>query len=63
MKRVKTRLRSRPPEEIEARFLRLYSRWHETRDLSLRKKLYVRLRLVMRQSPNFDLRARFQQAF
>ena len=50
-------------KEIEARFLRLFSRWHETRDLTLRKRLFVRLRLLMRQMPNFDLRSRFELAF
>lgn len=49
--------------DVEARFLRLYSRWHETHDLSLRKRLFVRLSLLMRQMPNFDLRSRFEQAF
>ncbi len=49
--------------EVEARFLRLYSRWHETHDLSLRKRLFVRLSLLMRRMPNFDLRSRFEQAF
>ena len=50
-------------KEVEARFLRLYSRWHETRDLSVRKKLLVRLALLMRRMPNFDVRSRFEQAF
>ena len=49
--------------EVEARFLRLYSMWHETHDLTLRKRLFVRLRLVMRQIPDFDLRRRFERAF
>lgn len=50
-------------QDVEARFLRLYSRWHETRDLTLRKKLFVRLRLLMKRMPNFDPRTRFEQAF
>ena len=50
-------------KEVEARFLRLYSMWHETHDLSLRKRLLVRLGLVMRQTPDFNLRSRFEQAF
>ena len=67
--RMFTRLlhRSRPHsktnKEVEARFLRLYSMWHETHDLSLRKRLLVRLGIVMRRVPNFDLRSRFDQAF
>ncbi len=50
-------------EEVESRFLRLYSRWHETHDLTLRKKLFLRLKLVMREMPNFDIRRKFQNAF
>ncbi|OGW87035.1 MAG: hypothetical protein A3C35_00735 [Omnitrophica bacterium RIFCSPHIGHO2_02_FULL_46_11] len=57
------RLQHKSSREVETRFLRLYSMWHETHDLTLRKRLYVKLRLVMRQIPNFDLRSRFQQAF
>ena len=53
----------RSTKDIEARFLRLYSMWHETHDLTLRKRLLVRLNLVMRQMPNFDLRSRFENAF
>ena len=50
-------------KEVEARFLRLYSMWHETHVLSLRKRLLVRLGIVMRRVPDFDLRSRFNQAF
>ncbi|GEM_PF-4821466 len=50
-------------KEVEARFLKMYSMWHETHDLSLRKRLLVRLNLVMRRVPDFDLRRRFEQAF
>ena len=53
----------RKAADVEARFLRLYSQWHETHDLSLRKRLFVRLSLLMRRMPNFDLRSRFEQAF
>jgi hypothetical protein len=49
--------------EVEARFLRLYSRWHETHDLSLRKKLFLRLKLLMREIPDFDIRRKFENAF
>lgn len=54
---------NRSASEVEARFLRLYSQWHETHDLSLRKRLFVRLSILMRRMPNFDLRSRFEQAF
>ncbi len=47
----------------EASFLKLYSVWQETHDLSLRKRLFSRLSVVMRRTPNFDLRRRFEQAF
>lgn len=50
-------------QDVEARFLRLYSRWHETHDLTIRKKLLVKLRLLTRQIPDFDIRSRFRQAF
>ena len=59
----RNRPHTRSPKDVEARFLRLYSMWHETHDLSLRKRLLVRLRMVMRRVPNFDLRSRFDQAF
>ena len=49
--------------DVEVRFLRLYSQWHETHDLSLRKRLLVRLNLVMRRMPNFNMRNRFKHAF
>ena len=50
-------------KDAESRFLRLYSMWHETHDLSLRKRLLVRLEIVKRRVPNFDLRSRFNHAF
>ena len=52
-----------PKRDEEIRFLKLYSMWHETHDLSLRKRLLVRLNVVMRRIPDFDLRRRFEQAF
>ena len=55
--------RKKSPQEVESRFLRLYSRWHETHDLTLRKKLFLRLKLVMREIPEFDIRRKFQSAF
>lgn len=67
MRVISKLLRSKPArfkrEDVEARFLRLYSMWHETHDLSLKKRLLVRLNLVMRRIPDFDLRRRFEQAF
>ena len=57
------RRRKHDVREVESRFLRLYSRWQETHDLTLRKRLFVRLRLVMREMPDFDLRSRFMDAF
>ena len=50
-------------EEVETRFLRLYSLWHETHDLTLRKKLMVRLRMLMKRAPDFDMRRWFKHAF
>ncbi len=54
---------ARAKRDEEARFLRLYSTWHETHNLSLRKRLFSRLGTVMRRIPNFNLRRRFEQAF
>ena len=54
---------TRTKQDEEARFLKLYSTWHETHDLSLRKRLFSRLSTVMRRVPNFNLRRRFEQAF
>ncbi len=61
----KTRRSSRAmrKQDVEARFLKLYSAWEETHDLSLRKRLLTRLNSVMRRVPDFDLRRRFEQAF
>ena len=53
----------RSARDVEERFLRLYSRWQETHDLSLRKRLFVRLRLLVRTRPDFDLRSWFNRAF
>lgn len=55
--------RQHSAQNVEVRFLRLYSRWHETHDLTLRKRLFVKLRLLMREIPDFDIRNRFRQAF
>ncbi len=49
--------------DTEVRFLRMYSDWHETHDLSLRRRLLLRLSLIRRRFPDFDLRRPFQQAF
>ncbi len=60
-------LKSQPSKsktkDAEARFLRLYSMWHETHDLSVRKRLLTKLNTVMQRVPDFDLRRRFEQAF
>lgn len=50
-------------KDVEDHFLKLYSMWHETHDLSLRKRLLVRLNKVMRRVPDYDIRRRFEQAF
>ena len=56
-------LRKANPAEVETRFLRLYSRWHETNDLTLKRKLLLRLSILTKRLPNFDIRRRFQNAF
>lgn len=53
----------RTKKDVEAHFLKLYSIWHETHDLSLRKRLLVRLNKIMRRVPDYDIRRRFEQAF
>lgn len=50
-------------KDVEARFLKLYSKWHETHDLTLRKRLLLRLSLITRRAPRFDLRSKFNHAF
>ncbi|MBI4358850.1 MAG: hypothetical protein HY584_06075 [Candidatus Omnitrophica bacterium] len=55
--------RHRMKRDVEGRFLELYSMWHETHDLHLKRRLYASLNRVMRRMPNFDLRRRFKQAF
>ncbi len=58
-----SRVRQSNVREVEARFLRLYSTWQETHDLTLRKRLLLRLNILMRRIPDFDLREKFEQAF
>ena len=55
--------RHRMKRDVENRFLELYSMWHETHDLQLKRRLFASLSTVMRRMPNFDLRRRFKQAF
>ncbi len=49
--------------ETEARFMRLYSLWHETRDIGLQRRLCLRIAVLTRRSPNLNIRRWFQHAF
>ena len=59
----RSRVRQSSARDVEARFLRLYSVWQETHDLTLRKRLLLRLNILMRRIPDFDLREKFEHAF
>lgn len=41
---------------VEREFLELYSRWHETHDVSLRKKMLMSLNRLLHVEPGFDFR-------
>ena len=47
---------------LEKEFLRLYSRWHETHDQSLEKRIFMSLNRLMNSEPSFDFRERLWQA-
>ncbi|OGW81110.1 MAG: hypothetical protein A3G33_10245 [Omnitrophica bacterium RIFCSPLOWO2_12_FULL_44_17] len=47
----------------ETKLLRLYSKWQETRDVTLRKKVFMSLAALARRMPDYDLRRPFQNAF
>jgi hypothetical protein len=59
----KSRVSTASSSDIEARFMRLYSQWHETHDLMLRRKMFLRLNILMRRAPDFDMRRWFKHAF
>ncbi len=41
---------------LERQFLRLYSRWHETHDPILQKRLMMSFNRLLRREPEFDFR-------
>ena len=43
---------------LERQFLKLYSRWHETHDPVLVKRLVVSLDRLLKREPGFDFRER-----
>ncbi len=47
---------------FEREFLRLYSRWHETHDQSLQKRIFMSLNRLLSSEPSFDFRERLWQA-
>ena len=59
---IKLNRRARTPL-LEQEFLRLYSKWHETHDQSLRKRMFMSLNRLMNFEPNFDFRKRLWAAF
>ena len=58
---AKLERRSKAPI-LEREFLRLYSRWHETHDQSLEKRIFMSLNQLMNSEPGFDFRERLWQA-
>ena len=46
---------------LERRFLKLYSRWHETHDVTLQKRLFMSLNRLLRREPGFDFRKNLGQ--
>ena len=53
--------RSRAPI-LEREFLKLYSRWHETHDQSLQRRIFMSLSRLMNSEPSFDFREMLWQA-
>jgi hypothetical protein len=47
---------------VEREFLRLYSEWHETRDQSLQKRIFMSWSRLMRCEPAFDFREHLWRA-
>lgn len=47
---------------LEKEFLRLYSKWHETHDQSLQKRMFMSLNRLMRFEPSFDFREQLWRA-
>ena len=41
---------------LERQFLRLYSRWHETHDVALEKRVTTSLNRLLQREPGFDFR-------
>ena len=46
---------------LERRFLKLYSRWHETHDATLQKRLLMSWNRLLRTEPGFDFRKNLGQ--
>ena len=47
---------------LEKQFLRLYSRWHETHNVFIQKKVFMSLQRLLDSAPGFDFRERLWQA-
>ena len=47
---------------LEKEFLRLYSRWHETHDELLKRRMFQSIGRLLNSDPGFDFRKRLWQA-
>lgn len=47
---------------LEKEFLKLYSKWHETHEHSLQKKVFMSLDQLLRNEPGFDFREQLWHA-
>ncbi len=46
----------------EGKFLNMYSRWQETKDDTLRNRLFMSMDRLMKKNPGFDFRRKLWQA-
>lgn len=59
----KTKLaRKMSKREGESRFLNTYSLWQETKDETLRNRLFMSLERLTKNSPGYDFRQKLWQA-
>ncbi len=47
---------------LESAFLRLYSKWHETHNHTLEKRMFMSLNRLIHSDPGYDFRKRLWQA-
>ncbi len=47
---------------LEKEFLKLYSKWHETHDHTLERKMFMSIERLLRHEPSFDFREQLWRA-